>query len=127
MAIYDTMQYIKSEVVTICVGLAASMGSFLLAAGTPGKRLALPHARIMIHQPMGGTGRRQATDIQIEAQEILRIRQQLNEMLALRTGQTIEKIAKDTDRDYFMSAAEAKEYGLIDKVIEPSSLSTVAL
>ena len=81
MAIYDTMQYIKSEVVTICVGLAASMGSFLLAAGTPGKRLALPHARIMIHQPMGGTGRRQATDIQIEAQEILRIRQQLNEML----------------------------------------------
>jgi ATP-dependent Clp protease protease subunit len=103
------------------------MGSFLLAAGTPGKRLALPHARIMIHQPMGGTGRRQATDIQIEAQEILRIRQQLNEMLALRTGQTIEKIAKDTDRDYFMSAAEAKEYGLIDKVIEPSSLSTVAL
>jgi ATP-dependent Clp protease protease subunit len=126
MAIYDTMQYIKSEVVTICVGLAASMGSFLLAAGTPGKRLALPHARIMIHQPMGGTGRRQATDIQIEAQEILRIRQQLNEMLALRTGQTIEKIAKDTDRDYFMSAAEAKEYGLIDKVIEPSSLSTVA-
>ena len=126
MAIYDTMQYIKSEVVTICVGLAASMGSFLLAAGTPGKRLALPHARIMIHQPMGGTGRRQATDIQIEAQEILRIRQQLNEMLALRTGQTIEKIAKDTDRDYFMSAAEAKEYGLIDKVIEPSSMSTVA-
>jgi ATP-dependent Clp protease protease subunit len=126
MAIYDTMKYIKSEVITICVGLAASMGAFLLSAGTPGKRLALPHARIMIHQPMGGTGRRQATDIQIEAQEILRIRQQLNELMANQTGQTIEKIAKDTDRDYFMSAAEAKEYGLIDKVIEPSSMPTTA-
>lgn len=127
MAIYDTMQYIKSEVVTICVGLAASMGSFLLAAGTPGKRLALPHARIMIHQPMGGTGRRQATDIQIEAKEILRIRQQLNEMLALRTGQSVEKISKDTDRDYYMSAVEAKEYGLIDKVIEASSVPIPSL
>jgi ATP-dependent Clp protease protease subunit len=127
MAIYDTMQYIKSEVVTICVGLAASMGSFLLAAGTPGKRLALPHARIMIHQPMGGTGRRQATDIQIEAKEILRIRQQLNEMLALRTGQSIEKISKDTDRDYYMSAVEAKEYGLIDKVIEASNVPISSL
>lgn len=126
MAIYDTMQYIKSEVITICVGLAASMGAFLLSAGTPGKRLALPHARIMIHQPMGGTGRRQATDIQIEAQEILRIRQQLNELMAQQTGQTIEKIAKDTDRDYFMSAAEAKDYGLIDKVIEPSSMPSTA-
>ncbi|MEB3248825.1 MAG: ATP-dependent Clp protease proteolytic subunit [Merismopediaceae bacterium] len=126
MAIYDTMQYIKSEVITICVGLAASMGAFLLSAGTPGKRLALPHARIMIHQPMGGTGRRQATDIQIEAQEILRIRQQLNELMAHQTGQTIEKIAKDTDRDYFMSAAEAKDYGLIDKVIEPSSMPSTA-
>ncbi|MFM1841731.1 MAG: ATP-dependent Clp protease proteolytic subunit [Cyanobacteriota bacterium] len=122
MAIYDTMQYIKSEVITICVGLAASMGAFLLASGAPGKRLALPHARIMIHQPMGGTGRRQATDIDIEAREILRIRQQLNGIMAERTGQTIEKIAKDTDRDYFLSAAEAKEYGLIDKVIESSSL-----
>ncbi|BFM38648.1 ATP-dependent Clp protease proteolytic subunit [Synechocystis sp. LKSZ1] len=121
MAIYDTMQYIKSEVITICVGLAASMGAFLLAAGSPGKRLALPHARIMIHQPMGGTGRRQATDIEIEAKEILRIRQQLNEIMAQRTGQTIEKIAKDTDRDYFMSAAEAVEYGLIDKVIESTA------
>ncbi|MFM8296413.1 MAG: ATP-dependent Clp protease proteolytic subunit [Microcystaceae cyanobacterium] len=126
MAIYDTMQYIKSEVITICVGLAASMGAFLLSAGTPGKRLALPHARIMIHQPMGGTGRRQATDIQIEAQEILRIRQQLNELMAHQTGQTIERIAKDTDRDYFMSAAEAKDYGLIDKVIEPSSMPSTA-
>ncbi|MBE9175586.1 ATP-dependent Clp protease proteolytic subunit [Synechocystis salina LEGE 06155] len=122
MAIYDTMQYIKSEVITICVGLAASMGAFLLASGAPGKRLALPHARIMIHQPMGGTGRRQATDIDIEAREILRIRQQLNEIMAQRTGQTVEKIAKDTDRDYFLSAAEAKEYGLIDKVIENSSM-----
>jgi ATP-dependent Clp protease protease subunit len=118
MAIYDTMQYIKSDVITICVGLAASMGAFLLAAGTPGKRLALPHARIMIHQPLGGTGRRQATDIEIEAKEILRIRRQLNEMLADRTQQTLEKIEKDTDRDYFMSAQEAMEYGLIDKVIE---------
>lgn len=117
MAIFDTMQYIKSEVVTMCVGQAASMGAFLLAAGTKGKRLALPHARIMIHQPLGGT-RGQATDIQIEAKEILRVRQQLNEMLASRTGQTLEKIQKDTDRDYFMSAAEAKEYGLIDQVIE---------
>lgn len=122
MAIYDTMQYIKSEVITICVGLAASMGAFLLASGSPGKRLALPHARIMIHQPMGGTGRRQATDIDIEAKEILRIRQQLNEILATRTNQTIEKIAKDTDRDYFLSAAEAQSYGLIDKVIETATL-----
>lgn len=122
MAIYDTMQYIKAEVITICVGLAASMGAFLLASGAPGKRLALPHARIMIHQPMGGTGRRQATDIDIEAREILRIRQQLNEIMAQRTGQTVEKIAKDTDRDYFLSAAEAKEYGLIDKVIENSKI-----
>ncbi|MDJ0731668.1 MAG: ATP-dependent Clp protease proteolytic subunit [Crocosphaera sp.] len=122
MAIYDTMQYIKSEVITICVGLAASMGSFLLAAGTPGKRLALPHARIMIHQPMGGTGRRQATDIEIEANEILRIRAQLNQILADKCGQSLDKIEKDTDRDYFMSAEEAKEYGLIDKVIDEKSL-----
>ncbi len=118
MAIYDTMQYIKSEVVTICVGLAASMGAFLLAAGTPGKRLALPNARIMIHQPMGGVGRRQATDIDIEAREILRIRQLLNEILSQRTGQTLDKIEKDTDRDYFLSAHDAQEYGLIDKVID---------
>ncbi|MEA5511045.1 ATP-dependent Clp protease proteolytic subunit [Crocosphaera sp. UHCC 0190] len=123
MAIYDTMQYIKSDVITICVGLAASMGSFLLAAGTPGKRLALPHARIMIHQPMGGTGRRQATDIEIEANEILRIRSELNQILADKCGQSVEKIDKDTDRDYFMSAEEAQEYGLIDKVIEDRTLS----
>ncbi|AFZ48236.1 ATP-dependent Clp protease proteolytic subunit ClpP [Cyanobacterium stanieri PCC 7202] len=119
MAIYDTMQHIKSEVVTICVGLAASMGAFLLAAGTKGKRLALPHSRIMIHQPLGGIqGRRQATDIEIEAKEILRIKNDLNRIMAFHTGQTIEKIEKDTDRDYFMSAQEALEYGLIDKVIE---------
>lgn len=117
MAIYDTMQHIKSDVVTICVGLAASMGSFLLAAGTKGKRLALPHSRIMIHQPSGGT-RGQATDIEIEAREILRIRHQLNQIYADNTGQTIEKIEKDMDRDFFMSAEEAKQYGLIDQVIE---------
>ncbi|MCU0551706.1 MAG: ATP-dependent Clp protease proteolytic subunit [Leptolyngbya sp. Prado105] len=118
MAIYDTMQHIKSEVITICVGLAASMGAFLLAAGSKGKRVALPHTRIMIHQPLGGTGRQQATDIEIEAREIIRMRHQLNGMLADRTGQPLEKIERDTDRDYFMSAAEAKEYGLIDRVIE---------
>lgn len=117
MAIYDTMQHIKSDVVTICVGLAASMGSFLLAAGTKGKRLALPHSRIMIHQPSGGT-RGQASDIEIEAREILRIRKQLNQIYADNTNQTLEKIEKDMDRDFFLSAEEAKEYGLIDRVIE---------
>ncbi len=117
MAIFDTMQYIKCDVVTICVGLAASMGSFLLAAGTKGKRLALPHSRIMIHQPSGGA-RGQATDIQIEAKEIMRIRHQLNGIYATNTGNPIEKIEKDMDRDFFMSAEEAKEYGLIDSVIE---------
>jgi ATP-dependent Clp protease protease subunit len=111
------MQHIKSDVVTICVGLAASMGSFLLAAGKKGKRLALPHSRIMIHQPSGGT-RGQATDIEIEAREILRIRHQLNQIYANNTGKTIEKIEKDMDRDFFMSAQEALEYGLIDRVIE---------
>ncbi len=117
MAIYDTMQHIKSDVVTICVGLAASMGSFLLAAGTKGKRLALPHSRIMIHQPSGGT-RGQATDIEIEAREILRIRRQLNNLYVHHTGQVLDKIERDMDRDYFMSAQEAKDYGLIDRVIE---------
>ncbi len=120
LAIYDTMQHIKSDVVTICVGLAASMGSFLLAAGAKGKRLALPHSRIMIHQPSGGA-RGQATDIEIEAREILRIRRQLNQIYAQNTGQPLEKIEKDMDRDFFMSAQEAKEYGLIDKVIEERS------
>jgi ATP-dependent Clp protease, protease subunit len=119
MAIYDTMQHIKSEVVTICVGLAASMGAFLLTAGSPGKRLALPHSRIMIHQPLGGTGgRRQATDIDIEAKQILRVRQELNELMARHTGQSIEQIQKDTDRDNFMSAEAAKAYGLIDRVVD---------
>ena len=117
LAIFDTMQYVKSEVVTICVGLAASMGAFLLAAGTKGKRLALPHSRIMIHQPLGGTSQRQASDIEIEAREILRIKDMLNMSLADMSGQSLEKITKDTDRDYFLSAAEAKEYGLIDRVI----------
>jgi ATP-dependent Clp protease, protease subunit len=118
MAIYDTIQHIKSDVVTICVGLAASMGAFILTAGTKGKRLALPHARIMIHQPLGGTGRRQATDIQIEATHILQWRDKLNSLMAYHTGQDVGKIEKDTDRDNFMSSAEAKEYGLIDQVIE---------
>lgn len=117
LAIYDTMQHIKSDVVTICLGLAASMGSFLLGGGTKGKRLALPHSRIMIHQPSGGT-RGQATDIEIEAKEIIRIRHQLNGIYANNTGQSIEKIEKDMDRDFFMSSEEAREYGLIDKVIE---------
>jgi ATP-dependent Clp protease, protease subunit len=126
MAIYDTMQYIKSEVVTICVGLAASMGAFLLAAGAKGKRLALPHSRIMIHQPLGGTGRLQASDIAIEAQEIVRIKGLLNQIMADRSGQDVSKIAKDTDRDYFLSAAEAKEYGLIDRVIDTTAKATMS-
>ncbi len=117
LAIYDTIQYVKSEVVTICVGLAASMGAFLLGAGTKGKRLALPHSRIMIHQPLGGTSQRQASDIEIEAREILRIKDMLNQSMADMTGQELTKIEKDTDRDYFMSAAEAVQYGLIDRVI----------
>ena len=117
LAIYDTMKYVKSDVVTICVGLAASMGAFLLSAGTKSKRLALPHSRIMIHQPLGGTSQRQASDIEIEAKEILRIKEMLNHSMAEMTGQDYEKIEKDTDRDYFLSAIEAKEYGLIDKVI----------
>jgi ATP-dependent Clp protease protease subunit len=125
MAIYDTMQYIKSDVITICVGLAASMGAFLLAAGTQGKRLALPHARIMIHQPLSGA-RGQATDIEIEAKEVLRVKQTLNEMLAERTGKSLEQIERDTDRDYFLSAAEAAEYGLIDRVIEERTPEAVA-
>ncbi|MDY7012555.1 MAG: ATP-dependent Clp protease proteolytic subunit [Cyanobacteriota bacterium] len=119
MAIYDTMQHIRSNVVTICVGLAASMGAFLLAAGTKGKRLALPHSRIMIHQPALSRGLYgQATDISIAAKQILRTRQQMDEILAEKTGQTLERIRKDTDRDYYMSAEESQEYGLIDKVIE---------
>jgi ATP-dependent Clp protease protease subunit len=125
MAIYDTMQHIKSEVITICVGMAASMGAFLLAAGTPGKRMALPHARIMIHQPLGGT-RGQATDIEIEAREVIRLKQALNEMLAKHTGKPVEQIERDTDRDNFMSAQEAMAYGLVDRVIEERAPEAVA-
>ncbi|MEM1309528.1 MAG: ATP-dependent Clp protease proteolytic subunit [Cyanobacteria bacterium P01_C01_bin.70] len=125
MAIYDTIQHIKSEVITICVGLAASMGAFLLAAGSPGKRMALPHARIMIHQPLGGA-RGQATDIEIEAKEVVRIKQVLNEMLAKHTGRTLEEIERDTDRDNFMSAQEASDYGLIDRVIEERTPEAIA-
>lgn len=115
MAIYDTMQFIKPDVRTLCVGQACSMGAFLLAGGAAGKRGALPHARVMIHQPLGGF-RGQASDIQIHAQEILKIKSTLNERLAFHTGQPIETIEKDTDRDNFMSAEEAKNYGLIDEV-----------
>ncbi|HEX3010608.1 MAG TPA: ATP-dependent Clp endopeptidase proteolytic subunit ClpP [Syntrophomonadaceae bacterium] len=116
MAIYDTMQYIRPDVSTICVGLAASMGAFLLAAGQKGKRYALPNAEIMIHQPLGGT-QGQATDIEIHAKRIIKIKESMNKILAERTGQKIEKIQKDTERDYFMSAQESKEYGIIDEVI----------
>ena len=116
MAIYDTMQFINPDVRTLCVGQACSMGAFLLAGGAPGKRGALPHARVMIHQPLGGF-RGQASDIQIHAQEILKIKGTLNERLAFHTGQPIETIEKDTDRDNFMSAEEAKNYGLIDEVL----------
>ncbi len=116
-AIYDTMQYIKCDVSTICVGMAASMGAFLLAAGTKGKRFALPHSTIMIHQPLGGA-RGQATDIKIHAEWILRIKDVLNRILAEKTGQPLSKIEIDVERDYFMSAAEAKDYGLVDQVME---------
>ncbi len=116
LAIYDTMQYIKPDVATICMGQASSMGALLLAAGARGKRFALPHARIMIHQPLGGA-QGQASDIEIHAREILTLRERLNEILAEHTGQPIEKIAKDTDRNFFMSAEEAREYGLIDEVM----------
>jgi len=119
MSMYDTMNYIKPDVCTICIGQAASMGAFLLSSGAPGKRYALPHARVMIHQPLGGA-QGQATDIQIQAKEILRMKNELNQILAEQTGQPIEKLEADTERDFFMSAHEAKEYGLIDKVLEKS-------
>jgi len=115
-AIYDTMQHIRSDVSTICLGQAASMGAFLLSSGTKGKRLALPHSRVLIHQPLGGA-QGQATDIEIQAAEILRIKKSLNEILASNTGQSIKKIEKDTDRDYIMTPEEALEYGMIDKVV----------
>lgn len=117
MAIYDTMQYLKAPVSTICVGQAASMGAVLLAAGAPGKRFALPHARVMIHQPLGGF-QGQATDIGIHAQEILRMRETLNGILARHTGQELQKVATDTERDYFMDSQSAREYGIIDSIVE---------
>jgi ATP-dependent Clp protease, protease subunit len=117
LAIYDTMQFVQCDVATYCIGQAASMGSVLLAAGTKGKRHALPNSRIMIHQPWGGA-QGQATDIMIQAEEIIRMKKRLNEILAKHSGQTVEKVQKDGDRDFFMSAAEAKEYGLVDEVVE---------
>ena len=116
LAIYDTMQYVKCDVSTICIGMAASMGAFLLAAGAKGKRIALPNAEIMIHQPSGGA-QGQVTDIQIHAQRIADIKKKLNEIMAANTGRTIEEVTRDTERDHFLSAEEAKAYGLIDKVI----------
>jgi ATP-dependent Clp protease protease subunit len=116
MAIFDTMQYIKPDVVTTCIGQAASMGAVLLAAGAPGKRFALPNSRIMIHQPMGGV-EGQATDIDIHAKEILKIRERLNKILSEKTGQPLDKIAKDTDRNFFMDAKEAQSYGIIDEIL----------
>ena len=118
-SIYDTMNYIKPDVCTICIGQAASMGAFLLSCGAPGKRYALPNSRIMIHKPLGGA-RGQATDIEIQAREILRLKEILNGILAKNTGQKLSKIVKDTERDFFMSSAEAKEYGLVDKILEKS-------
>ena len=120
MAIYDTMQYIRPDVQTICIGTAASMGAFLLAAGTKGKRIALPNAEILIHQPLiaGGGLSGQATEIEIHAKQLMKIKDKLNKILAERAGQPLERIEKDTDRDYYMSAHEAKEYGLIDQIIE---------
>ncbi len=117
MSIFDTMNFIKPDVSPLCMGMAASMGAFLLSAGTKGKRFALPNSKVMIHQPLGGT-QGQATDIEIHAREILKTREQLNKILAERTGQPLEKIQADTERDYYMSAAEAKEYGLVDQVID---------
>ncbi|MCG6916394.1 MAG: ATP-dependent Clp endopeptidase proteolytic subunit ClpP [Deltaproteobacteria bacterium] len=116
LAIYDTMQYIKPDVSTLCLGQASSMGALLLAAGAPGKRFSLPHSRILIHQPLGAF-QGQATDVEIQAKEILRLREKLNEILANHTGQALEKIQRDTDRDFFMSGEEARKYGIIDKVI----------
>ncbi len=120
MAIYDTIQYIKPDVATVCIGQAASMGALLLTAGTAGKRFALPNARIMIHQPLGGA-QGQATDIKIQATEILRMKDTLNEIIAKHTGQDIEKVAADTERDFFMSGAQALEYGIIDRVVSDRS------
>jgi len=125
MAIYDTMQYVKPDVSTLCMGQAASMGAILLAAGTKGKRFALPHARVMMHQPIGGV-QGQATDIDIHAKEVLRIREELNAILVTHTGQTMKKIEKDTDRDMFLSAKQALDYGVIDQVITRRNLESTA-
>ncbi len=120
-AIYDTMQHIRADVCTICLGQAASMGAFLLSSGAKGKRMALPHSRVLIHQPLGGA-QGQATDIEIQAAEIIRIKKSLNEILAANTGQSLKKIEKDTDRDYIMTPEEALEYGMIDKVVTKDSM-----
>jgi len=120
LAIYDTMQYVKPDICTYCIGQAASMGALLLTAGTKGKRFSLPHARIMLHQPMGGF-QGQATDIEIHAREILKVKDTLNNIIAHHTGQSLEKIRTDTDRDFFMSGQEAKDYGLVDQVIESNT------
>ena len=125
-AIYDTMQFIKADVQTICVGQAASAAAVLLAAGEPGKRFSLPHSRVLIHQPHGSAGG-QSVDIEIQAREIVRMRQLLDEMLAHHTGQTIERVSKDTDRDFIMSATEAKEYGIVDEVISNRELASVGV
>jgi len=120
LAIYDTMQYVKPDICTYCIGQAASMGALLLTAGTKGKRFSLPHARIMLHQPMGGF-QGQATDIEIHAREILKVKDTLNKILAAHTGQPLEKMRTDTDRDFFMSGREAKDYGLVDEVIDTTN------
>jgi ATP-dependent Clp protease protease subunit len=124
LAIYDTMQYVRPDVVTICMGQSTSMAALLLAAGTKGKRYCLPHSRIMIHQPLGGA-QGQATDIDIQAREILKVREILNQILAKHTGQPLDRIQRDTERDFFMSAEEAKEYGIVDKVITQRELQTL--
>jgi ATP-dependent Clp protease protease subunit len=123
MGIFDTMEYIQPDVCTICMGIAASMGAFLLTAGAPGKRMALPNARIMIHQPLGGA-QGQATDIEIQANEVMFIKRQINQIMAERTGQPLEKIERDTDRDFYLSPTQAKDYGLIDSVLEKQLLPT---
>jgi ATP-dependent Clp protease, protease subunit len=126
LAIYDTMQYIKPNISTLCLGQASSMGALLLSAGAPGLRYALPHSRILIHQPLGGF-QGQATDVDIQAREILRMREELNNILVRHTGQPYEKIEKDTDRDFFMTGAQAKEYGIVDKVISQREAAPVAV
>ena len=126
LAIYDTMQYIKPNISTLCLGQASSMGALLLAAGAPGLRYALPHSRILIHQPLGGF-QGQATDVDIQAREILRMREELNNILVRHSGQTYEKIERDTDRDFFMTGEQAKEYGIVDKVISQRELTPAAV